>query len=76
MKVSKAIQWLSEYDPDEQIVILWWDRETLDDEYLNTTNEQMELADEVVRDTEYIQSLIAEIIVNTIDKNREETDNA
>ena len=76
MKVSKAIQWLSEYDPDEQIVILWWDRETLDDEYLNTTNEQMELADEVVRDTEYIQSLILETIVNTIDENRKEEDNA
>jgi len=26
MKVSKAIEMLSEHDPDDEIVIEWWDR--------------------------------------------------
>ena len=28
MKVSKAIEYLQDYNPDDEILIAWWDRET------------------------------------------------
>lgn len=28
MKVSKAIEYLSDYNPDDELIIAWWDRET------------------------------------------------
>jgi hypothetical protein len=28
MKVSKAIEYLKDYDPNDELLIAWWDRET------------------------------------------------
>jgi hypothetical protein len=28
MRVDKAIEYLSDYKPDDEILIAWWDRET------------------------------------------------
>lgn len=46
MKAQDAIKWLSEYDPEQEIIIAWWDKETtgyeLTDEQWATVIEEVD----------------------------------
>lgn len=72
MKVSEAIQTLSaRYAPDDEIVILWWDRTICAVDFTPITVEEMAIADEAVEDDEVSQSRIWETIDKAIRNYRE-----
>lgn len=49
MKVSKAIEYLSDYNPDDELVIAWWDRETTghDDISVEEWSEMIRIIDQM-----------------------------
>lgn len=61
MKVSKAIEYLSEYKPDDEIFIAWWDKSCTD-----TSNDIWERAVELVEDQEYWSSAASESLMDCI----------
>jgi len=67
MKASEAIRMLSGYDPNEELVIMWWDRDTMGnygEVYL--TNEDMAYADEAMGDDDWLMNSINDTITEHI----------
>jgi len=70
MKVSEAIKMLgTNYNPDEEIVILWWDSDGMS-HYTGTevSDEAMAHADEKVSESEWEQNRISDIIFEAIEQ--------
>lgn len=49
MKVSKAIEYLQDYNPDDELIIAWWDRETTghDDISVEEWSEMIKIIDQM-----------------------------
>lgn len=76
MKVSRMIEIMSEANPDDEIVALWWDKETfltVPDE-IQVTDEMLEKAEKEVLDNTWVQEQIWEMIWEVIIENQKESD--
>lgn len=64
MKAQDAIKWLSEYDPEQEIIIAWWDKDTsgydLTDEQWLTIVEAVSDNDNVFDDVSYVIDEVAD----------------
>lgn len=67
MKVSEAIKMLEVYNPDEEIVALWWDKDSMS-HYVETgvSDDAMAYADEQVSESEWAQERIGDIIFEAV----------
>lgn len=75
MKVSEVIKMMeTNYKPDEELVILWWDKEwvensldpiILDEEEWNVA---IALADTTVGESEHLQSRIGDVITEVVNE--------
>ena len=61
MKVSKAIEYLSDYKPDDEIFIAWWDKG-----YTDTSNDVWERAVELVEDQEYWSGVAGQALMDCV----------
>jgi len=75
MKVSDVIKMMeTNYKPDDELVILWWDREwvenSLDPTILDEEewNEAIALADGAVGESEHLQSRIGDVITDVVNE--------
>lgn len=74
MKVSQAIKYLSEYNPDEEIIIAWWDRDItrcLQDENDNDIETPIDVWEFVVHQIgrrEHLLEMYSEVITEQIDQ--------
>lgn len=80
MKVSKAIEYLSELDPNEEIIIDWWDRRftMIWDEDDNELEVPVDVWEFVVHRTgarEHLMDMYNEIITEQINDQYERTKN-
>ena len=66
MKVSKAIEYLSEYKPDDEIFIAWWDKSYIELDYPNASNDLWERAVELVEEQEYWSSTAGEALMDCV----------
>jgi len=67
MKVQRAIEYLSKLDPNEDIVIAWWDREWLECSYIMQGHEpltakEMESIADVVEGYDHIYESVCDAI--------------
>jgi hypothetical protein len=65
MKVREALRHLSDYNPDDDLVIVWWDKDWMDntDSELQLTDEQWEeVTDKFDGDAEFQIGLVADQI--------------
>lgn len=67
MRVSQAIDWLSELDPEDDIIIQWWDKDWIDNSHISEegklTDEQWEeVTDRFDNDGEFVITLVADKI--------------
>jgi hypothetical protein len=64
MKAQDAIKWLSNYDPEQEIIIAWWDKDTsgyeLTDEQWLTIVEAVSDNDNVFDDVSYVIDEVAD----------------
>lgn len=75
MKVSRMIEIMSEANPDDEIVALWWDKDTflsVPDE-VQVTDEMLKKADAEVLENTWIQERIWELIWEVIIENQKES---
>ena len=75
MRVSRMIEIMSEANPDDEIVALWWDKETfltVPDE-IQVTDEMLEKAEKEVLDNTWVQEQIWEMIWEVIIENQKES---
>ena len=78
MKVSKAIEYLSKLDPNEEIIIDWWDRSFTmiwdeDDNEIETPVEVWEFVVKQVGEREYHTDMLNEVITEQIHNQYERT---
>lgn len=66
MKVSSAIKYLSEYKPDDEILIAWWDKSYIELDYPNANNDLWERAVELVEEQEYWSSITGEALMDCV----------
>ena len=66
MKVQDAIKWLSNYDPEQEIIIAWWDKETSG---YDLTDEQWATIVEAVGDNDNLFDDVRYVIDDTADDN-------
>lgn len=59
MKAQDAIKWLSNYDPEQEIIIAWWDKDTSG---YNLTEEQWQTIVDDVDKREYCWEMATESI--------------
>lgn len=59
MKVQDAIKWLSNYDPEQEIIIAWWDKDTSG---YNLTEEQWQTIVDDVDKREHCWEMVTESI--------------
>ena len=45
MKVANAIKRLQAYDPDDELIIAWWDNDILSEEYKMTKTEWIKICE-------------------------------
>lgn len=65
MKVKDALQMLSRYSPDDEIIIMWWDYELVNSWESLTTDEWSDVVDEL-DEMEPESERVAEAIVDTV----------
>lgn len=80
MKVSKAIEYLSELDPNEEIIIDWWDRRFTmiwdeDDNELEVPVDVWEFVVKQVGEREHLMDMYNEVITEQINDQYERTKN-
>ena len=73
MKVSKAIEYLSEYKPDDEIFIAWWDKSYIEMDHPNTSNDLWERSVELVEEQEYWSSVAGEALMDCVDVAKRES---
>ena len=76
MKVSKLIEILSNRPDDEEIVALWWDKDTflqIPDDDVEVTDEMLKIAHDEVIENIWIQERIWEQIWEVIIENQKES---
>jgi len=71
MKVSKAIEYLSQLDPNEEIIIDWWDRSfnmiwDEDDNEIEVPVDVWEFVVKQVGEREYYTDMLNEVITEQI----------
>jgi len=71
MKVSKAIEYLSQLDPNEEIIIDWWDRSfnmlwDKDDNEIEIPLEVWEFVVKQIGEREYYTDMLNEVITEQI----------
>ena len=77
MKVSKLIEILSNRPDDEEIVALWWDKDTflqIPDDDVEVTDEMLKIAHDEVIENIWIQERIWEQIWEVIIENQKESE--
>lgn len=75
MKVSRMMEIMSAANPDDEIVALWWDKDTflqIQDE-IQVTDEMLKEADVIVLENVWIQEQIWEMIWEVIIENQKES---
>lgn len=80
MKVSKAIEYLSELDPNEEIIIDWWNRGFTmiwdeDDNELDVPVDVWEFVVKQVGEREHLTDMLNEVITEQIHNRYERTKN-
>lgn len=80
MKVSKAIEYLSELDPNEEIIIDWWDRSFTmiwdeDDNELDVPVDVWEFVVKQIGQREHLTDMLNEVITEQIHDRYERTKN-
>ena len=80
MKVSKAIEYLSKLDPNEEIIIDWWDRRFTmiwdeDDNELEVPVDVWEFVVKQVGEREHLMDMYNEVITEQINDQYERTKN-
>jgi hypothetical protein len=78
MKVSKAIEYLSQLDPNEEIIIDWWDRSfnmlwDKDDNEIEIPLEVWEFVVKQIGEREYYTDMLNEVITEQIHKQYKRT---
>jgi hypothetical protein len=78
MKVSKAIEYLSKLDPNEEIIIDWWDRSfnmiwDEDDNEIEVPVDVWEFVVKQVGEREYYTDMLNEVITEQIHKQYKRT---
>jgi len=69
MLVSKAIEYLSEYKPDDEIFIAWWDKEHIEvNMEKEISNEIWEIAVMKTEKAEYWASAASETLIDFIEE--------
>jgi hypothetical protein len=66
MKVSKAVEYLSEYKPDDEIFIAWWDKTYLEGSYPNINNDLWGRAIDLVEEQEYWSSVAGQALMDCV----------
>lgn len=66
MKVSSVIKYLSEYKPDDEIVIAWWDKSYIESSHPNASDDLWERAVELMEDQEYWSSVAGEALMDCV----------
>lgn len=66
MKAQDAIKWLSNYDPEQEIIIAWWDKDTSG---YDLTDEQWATIVEAVSDNDNLFDDVRYVIDETADEN-------
>jgi hypothetical protein len=66
MKVSKAIEYLSDYKPDDEIFIAWWDKTYLEGSYSNISNDLWGRAIDLVEEQEYWSSVAGQALMDCV----------
>ena len=66
MKVSKAIEYLSEYKPDDEIFIAWWDKTYLEGSYSNISDDLWGRAIDLVEEQEYWSSVAGQALMDCV----------
>lgn len=80
MKVSEAIEYLSELDPNEEIIINWWDRGFTmiwdeDDNELEVPVDVWEFVVKQIGEREHYTEMLNEVITEQINDQYERTKN-
>jgi len=80
MKASKAIEYLSKLDPNEEIIIDWWDRSFTmiwdeDDNELEVPVDVWEFVVKQVGEREHYTEMLNEVITEQINDQYERTKN-
>lgn len=77
MKVKDALQMLSRYSPDDEIIIMWWDYELVNSWESLTTDEWSDVVDELDEmepESERVAEAIVDTVYATVNANKTQND--